>query len=216
MDDDETRTGFTVHQAAAMMPEVSRVRGRARALAVIGLITDSHSACTYIPAGCTHRSGAVLLADEESRRFQVHFHEDAGTVIYLWDTDACFMRFPDQSEVDREACRAVVDQVPPPLRPCLWNGNPTRVADSELPYITAVMWRLPGDTAWRTPVIPSDEMDDPLESWSDYDHAVHVLADLLAPSPGTVMMAGGLVAWGSSGRRSPSPTPSGRSWPCGR
>jgi hypothetical protein len=182
----ELREILTVYKAAEAMPDVPELLERARALAAIGVIMENEWPWRYAirASQCADRGGAVLRAWDESRGVQVHFHEDAGTVVFTWDTDADFLPY----DLPR-AWEAILAQVPQALRPCLWNDD-TAHDDSELPNINTVMWRLPGDTAWRTP----DPADEALSSdvsdadWIGDDCAYDVLTDLIAPSPGTVML----------------------------
>ncbi|MFJ5292996.1 RICIN domain-containing protein [Streptomyces sp. NPDC088348] len=191
MNESEIQTGFTVDRAAAAMWDVPELEDRARALAAISLIADKHNdlGYEYVPSGCPHGSGAVLTGYSESRWVQVHFHGDAGAVVFLWDIDAEVLLPHEEGEAAAE-WRTVFAQVPDSLRSCLWNDlskSPFEDTGVDLPYITAVMWRLPGDTAWQTPDSSSDESVTPVEGWIDYDRAESVLADLIAPSPATVM-----------------------------
>ncbi|WP_432041972.1 RICIN domain-containing protein [Streptomyces cadmiisoli] len=182
---------LSVHHAAALMPDITALEDRARALAVISAIADSGSegeqGYRYAPSGCPHGSGAVLHGYSEARWLQVHFHGDAGAVVFLWDIDADFA--PELTYEVEEPWEAVLLQVPEALRPCLYGGDgDSFVTDSGvlLPqYISAVMWRRPEDPAWQTADIP--ELENPAD-----DSALFVLTDVIAPSPGTVMLSTGL------------------------
>jgi hypothetical protein len=185
MKESEVRSALSVYEAADVMPDVPELLDRARALAAIGVIMrdEWHEQYRIRASPCADRGGVVLRCSGEERWVQVHFHEDAGTVVFTWDVDADFV--PD---VAPRAWEEIYAQVPQALRPCLWKYG---VADrSDLPWINAVMWRLPGDTAWRTPdpdneALSSDVSD---ADWIGDDGAYDVLTDLIAPSPGTVRL----------------------------
>ncbi|WCE02466.1 hypothetical protein PGH47_42735 (plasmid) [Streptomyces sp. HUAS 31] len=185
-----------MYEAADAMPDVPALLERARALAAIAVIMQDEWNERYeIGASqCTDRGGVVLRGWTQSRGVQVHFHDEAGTVVFLWDVDADFL--PENLP---RAWEAILAQVPKDLRPCLWNAD-TVHSDTDLPWINAVMWRLPGDTAWRTADLTDAALSGGLD-WEDAglgacmgesDGAHNVLTDLIAPSPATVMLESGL------------------------
>ncbi|MFF7738388.1 RICIN domain-containing protein [Streptomyces sp. NPDC007984] len=206
MDETELSDGISVHRAAARLPDVPMLQERARALAVISAISAeappgaSDCGYTYRPSRCPSADGWLLhVPNEGERTVSVHFHGDVGTVVFLWDTDADFhpgRLSPELPEVWEE----IIAQVPESLRHCLWHGDNEPEDHSycdEMPLVTAVMWRLPGDVEWRTAEFsPADE-----EGHLVTDCADEVLADLIAPGPGTIMLAEGLgVEQASSAR----------------
>ncbi|MEV8434870.1 RICIN domain-containing protein [Streptomyces chartreusis] len=185
MTENEHLAGLTVYEAADAMPDVPALLERARALAAIAVIMQDEWNEQYeIRASqCADRDGVVLRCSGQSRWVQVHFHEDAGTVVFTWDTDADFV--PEEPGV----WEAIVAQVPQALRPCLWKCDYVD-PDSGFPWINSVMWRLPGDTAWRTPDPGSEALR--TADRIGYDAAYNALTDLIAPSPGMVLLENGL------------------------
>ncbi|MFJ4972851.1 hypothetical protein [Streptomyces sp. NPDC088755] len=140
----------------------------------------------FAPSDCAGKKGAMLTSDTAERWLQVHLHEDDGAVIFLWDTDAGFPPY-EGAERTNTLWKAVLAEVPDTLRSCLWNGK-AEMDDDDLPYVSAVMWRLPGDPAWRT--AEALRQASPAGPWGG-DCADSVLADLIAPSPATVMFDDG-------------------------
>ncbi|MFF6984286.1 RICIN domain-containing protein [Streptomyces sp. NPDC008343] len=171
------------------MPDVPVLFDRCRALAMLSAIGRTHDeGYKFLPSGCSCTAGAVLrLPNIGERSLDIHFHGDAGVLVIAWDIDADFTpRLDDYEEVWRD----IISQVPDGLRHCLWHGpdedhEQFGCASEDLPELTAVMWRLPGDTAWRTARFDSHEI-------SDDDCALFVLSDVTNPSPCTVMWGEGL------------------------
>jgi hypothetical protein len=197
MDETDVGDGISVHRAAARLPDVPTLQERAKALAVISTISaedppgSSYCGYTYRPSRCPSGDGWVLhVPNEGERTVDVHFHDDVGTVVFLWDIDAEFRPgrlSPELPEVWEE----ILPQIPESLRHCLWHGeNEPKDHSScdEMPLVSAVMWRLPDDAEWQTAEfrLSGDEWE------GASDCADHVLADLTAPVPGTVMLAEGL------------------------
>ncbi|MFC8094542.1 RICIN domain-containing protein [Streptomyces sp. NPDC057301] len=181
---------ITVAEAAALMPDVPVLFDRCRALAMVDTIgrTMEDAGYRFVPSGCSYTAGAVLrLPNVGDRSLDVHFHGDGGVLIMAWDVDADFTPLFDDCE---EVWRDIVAQVPDSLRHCLWHGPDEDHAfegctSEGLPVLSAVMWRLPGDAAWRTARF------DPPED-VEGDCALFVLGDLTNPSPSTVMWSEGL------------------------
>ncbi|MFD7857848.1 RICIN domain-containing protein [Streptomyces microflavus] len=186
----------SIHRAAAMMPDVPQLLARAEALATIGLIVDGYAPYRLDTIECSCGTGLALRVPNEGERWlQVHFHGEQGAIVFLWDVDA------DSAPYDpaqRDIWRQILAEVPDALRPCLHQQESTNSGDGELPFITAVMWRLPQDTAWRTAdVLRGDDGIAGCPEGID-DRGLFVLTDLIAPAPATVMMGDGLEVERSS------------------
>ncbi|MDT0386089.1 hypothetical protein [Streptomyces dubilierae] len=175
---------ITVGEAAARMPDIPALFDRCRALATVDLICRTHEDAGYrfVPSGCSYTVGDVLrLPNAGDRSLDVHFHGEAGVLVMAWDVDAGFVTVQEDVE---ELWTDIVAQVPDSLRHCLWHGPDEDhqsfddCASRDLPQLSAVMWRLPDDTAWRTARF------DPPEGFDDC--ADYVLQDLTEPAPFTV------------------------------
>jgi hypothetical protein len=179
MEATEIHTGPTVYRAAAAMLDVGELEERALALAAISVIRAGRwDHYDFRPSKCPGRRGKVLHGFREPGWLEVHFHENDGAVIFLWDRDASTMPFDGECF---DLWRKILDEIPDVLRPCLYTDLAMTQGDNSggLPYITAVMWRRPDDTAWQTPLALRQEYNVPVEPYEDYDSAEHVLADLI-------------------------------------
>ncbi|WP_411120301.1 RICIN domain-containing protein [Streptomyces sp. 058-1L] len=183
MDETTSYSPIGVHRVAAAMPDVPTLQERAKALAVISTITATEWCWgySYSASRCPGGGGWVVqVPNVGERSLDIHFHGDAGTLVFSWDIDA------DMQDIAEE----ILEQVPETLRHCLWHGNAEfddhSMCDG-LPSVSALMWRFPKDAAWNTAEFTPDE-----ESVNEGDCAEFVLVDLIAPVPGTVMMTDGL------------------------
>ncbi|MFF3020694.1 hypothetical protein [Streptomyces sp. NPDC057939] len=179
------RPSPSVHRAAALMPDVPQLLERAESLATIGLIVGGHAPYSLDAVVCSSGAGIALRIPNEGERWlQAHFHQEQGAIIFLWDVDADSAPY-ESSQSD--TWRRIVAEVPNALRPCLHQPESGNPGDGELPFITAVMWRLPQDTAWRTADVIRDDAG-VRDAYESDDRALFVLTDLIAPAPATLMM----------------------------
>ncbi|MFI8002229.1 hypothetical protein [Streptomyces sp. NPDC086010] len=137
----------TVHETAALLPAPDELRLHLRALAVLdAALGDDPAFCCYTFDAAWGPGEEVALMDNGSGDdLSIHFTAN-GVLIRGFDHES---RMSPYGTDDERVWPGVIDDVPPALRPIL-DEPAFREEGSDVPRVTACLWRETGDTAWRT------------------------------------------------------------------
>ncbi|MFF4244375.1 hypothetical protein ACFYY2_07870 [Streptomyces sp. NPDC001822] len=137
----------TVHETAALLPDPDELRLHLRALAVLdAALGDDPAFCCYtFDAAWGPGEEAALMDNGSGDDFSVLFTPD-GVLIRGFDHESQMSPYGSD---DEEVWPGVIDDVPAALRPIL-DEPAFREEGSDVPRVTACLWRETGDTAWRT------------------------------------------------------------------
>jgi hypothetical protein len=177
------------------MPDVPSLFRRAQALAVLSAIQSPEE-----PPYDMQVSGQYALVRRErgwkatfrqqAECIDIHFTDDAGVLLLWWIREAIFDTGCDYAD----DWPPLLKQVPEPLSSLMDDPETTlgyRTGGEglpDMPMLSGVMWREPGDTSWRIPDFTYDEeIVEEGERHADCgardNYAFMALDDLIAPLP---------------------------------
>lgn len=150
---------MTAADAARDLPDLTTLRDRARALAMLDAIISPEWESRY-------HSFDAGWADGEQMASMTNGSGDEYSIVF--GRDWAYVRvFAHESELspfgreDRSVWPGVLDGVPEELRHCV--DEPAFSADEDgtaVPCVTACIWRTAGDDTWRTGDVDAGEFDD--------------------------------------------------------
>ncbi|MCI3270322.1 hypothetical protein [Streptomyces cylindrosporus] len=161
---------MTAHEVARLLPSVSALRDRCRAMAVLEAILSPEWGDRYHSYDHRWAPGVELasMRDGSGDEYSVVFTPE-GTYIRGFAHESPMS--PYQAD---GPWPGVVDTVPQPLRG--WVTEPAFCDEHGMPVVTACLWREPADEVWRTGEV--EYPDDP-----DPDGANDLFRLLVAPEP---------------------------------
>jgi hypothetical protein len=132
----------TAYDIAAKLPRIDRLRGRAKALAVLERIIDGGEPY-YAYTSAWGDDEAALMSNGSGDEWAVVFTTD-GAFIRVFDHESAMTPYRDP---DRELWPGLLDGVPAAFRPQV--EEPAFGDETGHFIATAVLWRLAGDDRWH-------------------------------------------------------------------